>query len=122
VGHFLISVVGVTSAATRVAWWRPSTASGLRLWLDAALGVSVDGPDVLGWTDQSSLGNNGAFGAAPLFEATGWNGTGPAVLLNGESSGHYLTFDAGTIPADLSGNDTGLHRDARRPSHVESDG
>lgn len=81
--------------------------SGLVLWLDNTL-VTTNGGLVTAWPDLSGLGNDGAQ-SNPVFqgdlEALGWNGSQPSVLLNGETSGEHLTFDAGTLPASLSGND-----------------
>lgn len=88
--------------------WTPAALSGLVLWLDNALITEAAGL-VTAWPDLSGAGNHGAQANPSLqgdYEATGWNGAQPSVLLNGETSGEYLEFDAGSLPAALSGNDT----------------
>lgn len=99
------SASAVGAAGVPKAAWTPSSSAGLRLWLDAAVGLTPSGDDVAAWLDQSGLNNHPAIGTAPLIDFSGWNGTRPAVLFNGETSGHHLTFNAGTLPADLSGDD-----------------
>lgn len=88
--------------------WTPAQLGGLVLWLDNSL-ITQSGGLVTAWPDLSGLGNHGAQ-SNPVFqgdlEATGWNGAQPSVLLNGETSGEHLTFDTGTLPAALSGDDT----------------
>jgi hypothetical protein len=88
--------------------WAPSDLSDLVLWLDNTLITQVAGL-VTAWPDLSSEGNDGVQANPALqgdYEFLGWDGTQPCVLLNGETSGEHLTFDAGTLPASLSGNDT----------------
>jgi hypothetical protein len=90
------------------AIWTPLDIAGLALWLDNQL-ITEAGGLVTAWPDLSGLGNHGAQSNPALqgdYEATGWNGTQPCVLINGETSGEYYTFDAGTLPGLLSGDDT----------------
>lgn len=90
--------------------WAPSGLSNQALWLDAApANVTLNSGDVSGWTDLSSAGNDGSQSTSafqPLYEATGWNSTYPSLLINGESAGEHLIFDAGTLATALSGDDT----------------
>lgn len=93
-------------------WWGANresfpVPSGLVLQLDGQL-ITTSGSAVTAWPDLSGLGNHGVQGTPALQgtrEATGWNGSYPCVLLNGETSGHHLTFDTGIIPSVLSGDD-----------------
>jgi hypothetical protein len=94
-------------SGARNTWTPRSNPAGLVLWLDNSL-VTVSGGLVTAWPDLSSAGNHGSQGTPALqgdYESAGWNGQ-PCVLLNGETSGEHLTFDSGTLPASLSGNDT----------------
>lgn len=89
--------------------WSPLQLPGLRLWLDAAVGITLNGSDVAAWADRSGIGNH--FSQAveanqPAFVASGFNGGGgldrPFVSFDGVTE--YLTkvgFSMGT-PTSLT--------------------
>lgn len=63
----------------------PTQLNSLVMWLDAAEGVTLNGPDVSNWADQSGNGNDAVQAVAsnqPLFNATGLNGF-PSLGLDG---------------------------------------
>lgn len=89
------------------AVWTPSDVEGLILELDNQLITHAAGL-VTAWPDVSGAGNHGAQSNPALqgdYEATGWDGAQPSVLLAGATSQEHLTFDAGTLAAALSGDD-----------------
>jgi len=62
----------------------------IRLWLDAALGVTLNGSNVSSWADQSGYGYDASQGTAdnqPLYVASGVNGL-PSIRFDG--SNDYL--------------------------------
>jgi hypothetical protein len=68
--------VGVGSKA---GGFTPAAIAGLKLWLDAALGVHLSGSNVTQWDDQSGIGNNFAASGVPTFGATAFNGVYPGI-------------------------------------------
>lgn len=63
----------------------PGTVANLNLWLDASVGITLNGADVSAWADQSGSGNNATQGVAanqPAFSATGLNGN-PTIEFDG---------------------------------------
>ncbi len=64
--------------------FNPSDVANLICWYDAALGITLNGPDVSGWADQSGNGNDLAQATPanqPLFVA----GSPPFVRFNGST-------------------------------------
>jgi hypothetical protein len=62
----------------------PTDLSGLSLWLKADAGVTLSGPNVTGWADQSGNGNNASAnsGQEPTF-ASSFSNSKPAIEFNG---------------------------------------
>ena len=65
----------------------PSDIAGLVLWLDANVGITLNGSDVSAWDDQSGKSHDFAQATAsaqPAYDATGFNGK-PTVTFDGIS-------------------------------------
>lgn len=76
----------------------PGTVADLELWLDASVGITLNGSDVSAWADQSGNGNDATQGTAsaqPAFNSTGLNGF-PTVEFDGVDE--FLICD-GVVPA-----------------------
>lgn len=73
----------------------PSDISGLALWIDADIGVTLSGADVTNWDDQSQNSNNLSVpsgGSSPTFESSVINGK-PGVLFDGLNYGILIGAD-----------------------------
>jgi len=71
----------------------PFPTSGLKLWLEADAGVTLNGSTVSQWADQSGSGTNASQGTSasqPILVANALNGK-PAVRFDG--SNDYMTFN-----------------------------
>lgn len=72
-------------------------ATGLKLWLKADTGVTLSGPSVTAWADQSGLGNNYAQatgGKQPTVTSSAINGL-PAVTFDGATQFLTSSFQIG---------------------------
>jgi len=75
--------------------FQPSDISGCVLWLDAADSSTLTlqtGNKVSAWVDKSSNGfvmSNATTLTQPTYVTSGWNGSYPAVQVNGSGSGQY---------------------------------
>jgi len=86
----------------------PKDISDLVLWLDASVGITLNGSDVSGWADQSEHGNDAAQatpGKQPLFNSTGLNGFPSLEFDSLETDEMQIPNDVGTIGA-ISGSFT----------------
>jgi hypothetical protein len=75
----------------------PAHIGGLMLWLKADDGITLNGPNVSSWADQSGSGNNAVQntgGNQPLYVANGLNGE-PIVRFNGSSS--FMELPSGLL-------------------------
>ncbi len=89
----------------------PATIAGLKLDLDAARGVTLNGTDVAAWADQSGHGNHIAQASAPLqptFTAGNPHFRGRPSIDFHKSAGEYLFGSSLPICTLLSGSDKPL--------------
>ena len=69
--------------------------TGLKLWLDATIGVTTSGSTVTGWADQSSGGHDGSYTTgSPQLAAGAINGL-PAISFDGATD--YFSLAGGAV-------------------------
>jgi len=89
----------VIGAESVVAGFVPTDIASLFLWLDAEQGITLNGPDVAGWADQSGNGNLAFQGSAskqPFFNSTGI-GSKPSVAFDASTFENMEVPDSPSI-------------------------